>query len=416
MLRNPKVGGSNPPPAKYFLVQNLKTVKMQISQRTKEIQPSATLAVSAKANKLKAMGIDVIGFGAGEPDFDTPEHIKKAAEDALTEGFIRYTAVPGIEELREAISKKFKNENDICYDTDEIIVTPGAKHALYEAILATINPGDEVLIPDPYWVSYVPMVLMAEGKPVFISTKEEDRFRVIPDVIKEEITPKTRAIIINSPNNPTGAVLSKKDLEKIAEICIENDLFIISDEIYEKIIYDEKHHSIGSLGGMKDLTITVNGFSKTYAMTGWRLGYAAAPGEVIKAMIKLQAHSVSCATSFVQKAGVIALEGTQDCAMEMVREFKKRRDVLVEKVNEIEGLSCVEPEGAFYAFINVSDYERDSIKFANYLLDEARVAVVPGIAFGNEGEGFIRLSYATSIQNITEGLDRIKRALKTRNS
>ncbi|ODS37799.1 MAG: aspartate aminotransferase [Candidatus Altiarchaeales archaeon WOR_SM1_86-2] len=390
-----------------------------ISHRTKKISPSATLAIDAKAKELKAKGEDVIGFGAGEPDFDTPKYIKDAAKKALDDGFVGYVPTLGVPELREAIAEKLEKENNVSYIPDDVIVSTGAKQILYEAMLAVVNPGDGVLIPDPWWVSYVPMVQMAQGEPVFVPTYEKDKFRLIPEIIEEKITDKTKAIVINSPNNPTGAVLNKNDMRKIADICIEHDLIAVSDEIYEKIIYDEEHVSIASFNEMKNRTITVNGFSKAYAMTGWRLGYAAGPAEIIKAMNKIQAHSVSCATSFVQKAGVAALKGTEnvnpgDDIKAMVSEFRKRRDFIVGRVGEIDGLSISKPEGAFYAFVNVSDYEKDSMKFCAHLLDleGTKVAAVPGIAFGTQGEGFIRLSYATSMENIVRGLDVIEKALE----
>lgn len=383
-----------------------------ISQRIKKVKPSATLEITAKAKALREKGENVISLGAGEPDFDTPKHIKEALYEALKEGFIYYTPTAGILELREAISEKLKRDNNIEYDpADEIIVTPGAKQALYEAITATIDPGDEVLIPDPWWVSYVPMVQLAEGKPVFVPTFEENEFRLNPEDIKDKISSKTKALIINSPNNPTGAVLDKRDLKAISEICIDHNILVISDEIYEHIIYDAKHYSIASFE-MKDQTITVNGFSKAYSMTGWRLGYAAGPKEIIKVMTRLQAHSVSHPTSFVQKAGVAALRGPQECVKEMRDSFKERRNMIIEMLKEIEGVSCVIPKGAFYVFPNFSNYEKDSFKLATFILEKAKVALVPGGAFGEHGEGFLRLSYATSIENIREGVSRIKEVVE----
>ena len=390
-----------------------------ISDRVKNIELSKTLAVDAKAKAMKKEGIDVIGFGAGEPDFETPEYIRDAGIDALNKGFTKYVPTLGIPELRSAISEKLKNENDVDYSPDEIIVSAGAKQIIYEAILATINPKDEVLIPDPWWVSYVPMVQMAQGKPVFIPTTEENEFKLIPESIEEKITDKTKLIIINSPNNPTGSMLDRNDLKKIANICIDFDILALSDEIYEKIIYDDNEHvSIASFDGMKERTITVNGFSKAYSMTGWRLGYAGAPLPVIKGMDKIQAHSVSSATSIVQYAGVTAMKGRNDEINRMVAEFKRRRDFLVKRANEIDGISCIKPKGAFYAFVNISEHLDDvignSIEFSDWLLEKAKVAVVPGSAFGECGEGFIRMSYATSMENISKGLDRIEEALKNK--
>ncbi len=390
-----------------------------ISNRAKNIEPSPTLAVDAKAKAMKNQGLNVIGFGAGEPDFDTPQYIKDAAIESMQNGFTKYVPTQGIPELLLAVSNKLKNENNIDHSPDEIIVSTGAKQILYEAMLATVNPGDEVLIPDPWWVSYVPMVKMAQGKPVFIPTTEKNEFKLIPELIEDKITDKTKLIIINSPNNPTGSMLDRTDLKKIADICCDYDILAISDEIYEKLIYDDnKHTSIASFDSMNERTITVNGFSKAYSMTGWRLGYAAGPKEIIKAMNKIQAHSVSCATSFIQAAGVAALNGGNNEIEKMVYEFKKRRDFLIKRANEISGVSCIKPKGAFYAFVNISEHLNDvidnSLEFSDWLLEKGKVAVIPGSAFGECGEGFIRLSYATSMENISEGLDRIEDALKNK--
>ncbi|MBI5253412.1 MAG: pyridoxal phosphate-dependent aminotransferase [Euryarchaeota archaeon] len=383
------------------------------SSRVQKIAPSATLQITAKAKAMKAQGIDVIGLGAGEPDSDTPQHIKDALYKAVKEGFVYYTPTQGIPELRKAIAEKLERDNKISYAPDkEIIVTPGAKQALYEAVLAIANPGDEILIPEPCWVSYEPMVQFAEGRPVFIPTYEKDGFRLSGEAVEKKITEKTRAIILNSPNNPTGAVLDGDALKAIADLCIEHGLIAISDEIYEKIIYEAKHVSIASLPGMRERTITVNGFSKTYSMTGWRLGYAAALQEIIEAMNRIQEHSISCPTSFVQKAGIAALQGSQECVAVMVKEFRKRRDAIVKKLNEIPNVTCVKPRGAFYAFANFSAYEKDSLKLTNFLLEKAGVAVIPGAAFGKMGEGFLRLSYATSMENINKAIERMEGALR----
>lgn len=383
------------------------------SSRVQKVAPSATLQITAKAKAMKAQGIDVIGLGAGEPDFDTPQHIKDALYKAVKEGFVYYTPTQGIPELRKAIAEKLERDNKISYAPDrEIIVTPGAKQALYEAVLAITNPRDEILIPTPCWVSYEPMVQLAEGKAVFVPTYEKDCFRLSGEAVEKKITEKTRAIILNSPNNPTGAVLDGDALKAVAELCVERELIAISDEIYEKIIYEAKHVSIASLPEMKERTITVNGFSKTYSMTGWRLGYAAAPQKIIEAMNRIQEHSISCPTSFVQKAGVAALKDSQECVAAMVKEFKKRRDAIVKKLNEIPNVTCVKPKGAFYAFANFSVYEKNSLKLADFLLEKARVAVIPGAAFGKIGEGFLRLSYATSRENINKGIERIEQALE----
>jgi aspartate aminotransferase len=385
-----------------------------LSDRINRVKPSATLEITAKAKALRAQGREIINFGAGEPDFDTPEHIKEALRKALDEGFIYYTPAAGIPELREAVAEKLERENKISYDPEgEVVITPGAKMALYAAIMALVNPGDEVVIPSPWWVSYVPMVQLADGKPVFVPTYEEDEFRLLSDAVAEKVTRKTKLLILNSPNNPTGAVLSREDLKGIAEVCEDHDIFIISDEIYEYIIYDDAEHvSIASLGNMKERVVTVNGLSKAYSMTGWRVGYAAGPREVIKAMTRLQAHSVSNVTSFVQKAAVAALRGPSDEVERMVKAFDERRRYIVSELRSIPGVSCVMPRGAFYAFANFSAYEKDSFKLANYLLEEAGVAVVPGAAFGEEGEGYIRLSYATSMENIKAGMERIREAME----
>ncbi len=384
-----------------------------VSDRLKGIKPSATLEITAKAKMLKAKGMDVIGFGAGEPDFDTPREIKTALYEAVADGFVYYTPPAGIMELREEITEKLDLDNNLKYDPEtQIIVTPGAKQALYEAVMAIVNPGDEVLIPEPWWVSYVPMVQLAGGKPVFIPTTEEKNFQLEAKAIKKGISKKTKAIILNSPNNPTGAVMNAYDLKEIAEVCKENNLIAISDEIYEHLTYGARHHSIASFKDMKERTITVNGFSKAYSMTGWRLGYAAGPEDIIKAMTKLQAHSISNATSFVQKAGVVALQSSQRSIEEMVTEFKKRRNTVVKMLNDIPDISCIKPQGAFYAFPNFSKYMKDSFKLTDYLLTKANVAVVPGKAFGEGGEGFIRISYATSMDNLIKGVERIEGALK----
>ncbi len=383
-----------------------------VSKRLNSLEPSPTLEVTAKAKAMKARGIDIIGFGAGEPDFDTPMHIKEALITALKEGFIYYTEAAGIQELREAISGKFKKDNKIEYSPSEIIVTPGAKQALFESVMALINPGEEVLIPQPHWVSYEPMVTIAGGNAVPVPTKIDDEFKLLPEEVEKKITPKTRVIIINTPNNPTGAVLNRDELKRLAELCIEKDLFVISDEIYEHIIYEDTHISIASVKGMKERTITVNGMSKAYSMTGWRLGYAAGPEQVIQLMTNLQSHSISNTTSFVQKAGVAALNSDQSFIREMVKEFRKRRNVMIKLLHEIEGVNCLTPGGAFYSFPDISHFSKDSLAISQQLLEDAKVAVIPGIAFGEFGEGFIRLSYATNMENIEEGMRRIDKALR----
>ncbi|MFQ5815266.1 MAG: pyridoxal phosphate-dependent aminotransferase [Candidatus Hydrothermarchaeaceae archaeon] len=385
-----------------------------ISPRVQGVKPSATLQITARAKALRAAGKGVVSLGAGEPDFDTPSHIKEALVKALREKFIYYTPSTGIPELKKAIAEKLETENNIPCTESEVIVTPGAKQALHEAVFAVTDQGDEVICPDPGWVSYEPMVQLAGGKPVFVPAREEDGFAFNIEEVQEKMSDKTRAMIINTPCNPTGAVLAGSILKGMADLCVDHDIIAISDEIYEKIIYEGEHVSMASLPDMKDRTITVNGFSKAYSMTGWRLGYAAGPVEIIRAMTKVQSHSVSCATSFVQKAGVAALTSPQDEVGKMVAEFGRRRDTLMKLLAEIEGVSCVQPMGAFYAFPNFKRYGEDSFELAGYLLEEAGVAMIPGAAFGGNGEGFQRLSYATSMDNIERALERMKKALEKR--
>ncbi len=385
-----------------------------LSNRLEKVAPSATLQITARAKALKVTGKDVVSLAAGEPDFDTPQHIKDALTKALNEKFIYYTPSAGISELKKAIAEKLEKENRIPCTESEVIVTPGAKQALYEAIFSITNQGDEVLCPDPGWVSYEPIIQLAAGKPVLVPTREEDGFAYKVEALEEKITEKTRAVIINTPSNPTGAILDRSILKGIADLCVDHDIIAISDEIYEKIIYEGEHVSIASLPGMAERTITVNGFSKAYSMTGWRLGYAAGPVEIIQAMSKVQEHTVSCATSFVQKAGVVALTSPQDDVTKMVTEFRRRRDTLIKLLGEIDGVSCVKPRGAFYVFPNFKRYGSDSFELANYLLEEAGVAFIPGAAFGAGGEGFQRISYATSMENIERAMGRIKKALAKR--
>lgn len=392
-----------------------------LAERTLKVKPSPTLAVDSRAKELKAKGYDIVNFGVGEPDFDTPEHIKEAAIKALRDGFTKYTAVGGIDELKEAIIEKFERDNGLKYDKDNIIVSCGAKHSLYNIAQALFNPGDEVIVPAPYWVSYPDQILLQDAIPVIVETYEEDNFTLKAEILKEKITPKTKAVIINSPSNPTGFIYTKKALEEIAEIVLKNNLYIISDEIYEKLIYDGAEHiSIASLSEeVKEKTIVVNGLSKSYAMTGWRIGYAAGPKEVIKAMTKIQSQSTSNPTSIAQKAAVAALRGPQDCVERMRQEFEKRRNYLVNELNNIKGVYCRMPSGAFYAFPNINQclgktangFEiKSSIDLSMYLLEKASVAVVAGSAFG--AEGYIRVSYATSMENILKGVERIRLALE----
>ncbi|RMG58426.1 MAG: pyridoxal phosphate-dependent aminotransferase [Deltaproteobacteria bacterium] len=394
---------------------------MRLAKRLAHVKPSPTLAITAKAKAMKAQGIDVIGFGAGEPDFDTPSHIKEAAKKALDEGFTKYAPVPGTDDLREVIAKKLREENNLPYDKENVIVSCGAKHSIYNIAQALFDEGDEVIIPSPYWVSYPPIVYLAGATPVIIDTDESTDFKITPDQLRSAITERTKALILNSPSNPTGTAYTEEELRAIAEVVVEKDIYVISDEIYEKIVYDGfRHVSIGALGDeIFRRTIVVNGVSKTYSMTGWRIGYAAGPVELVKAMTTIQSQSTSNPTSFCLKASVAAIEGPQDVVDEMVKEFDRRRRYIVDRLNSLPGVSCVLPKGAFYVFPNFSgvygkSYNgrkiESSTDLADYLLDEVRVALVPGIGFGNDN--CARLSYATSMENIEKGLDRIEEALK----
>ena len=388
---------------------------MKFSDRVLRVKPSQTLAITAKATEMRKRGIDIIGFGAGEPDFDTPDFVKEAAIKALKEGKTKYTPSAGIPELREGIAKRLKEKNGIEYKPSEVIVTPGAKMGLYEIFAVILNPGDEVIVPAPYWVSYTEQIKLCDGKPVIVETTEENSFVLTADLVESGITEKTKAVVINTPSNPTGAVIPRTELEKIAEICLKNNILIISDECYEEFCYDEEHVSIASLSKeIRDITFTVNAFSKAYSMTGWRLGWVAAPEDYIKKLTIIQSQTTSNPTSFAQYGGLAALEDKGKFPSMMKEEFKKRRDYVVNEFLSIEGITCPIPKGAFYVFPNMSAYIKGDIKndidLTAYLLEEAKVAVVPGSAFGKEG--YIRLSYATSIENIKEGMKRIKEALK----
>jgi len=385
------------------------------SERASSISPSLTLAISAKAKAMKKQGLDVVGFGAGEPDFDTPAHIKEKAKQAVDSGYTKYTPASGMPELKETIIKKFERDNDLSYEKDEIIVGCGAKHVIFEIIFSLIEKGDEVIIPSPYWLSYPEMVKLAGGKPVFADTSG-DSFKITPDTLAGFITDRTKLLILNSPSNPTGVVYTKEELEGLSKIIETGNLYCISDEIYEKLIYDGiKHISIASLSAkMRKKTIVINGVSKAYSMTGWRIGYGAGPEQIIKIASSIQSHTTSNPASISQMASIEALEGSQDEVYKMGGEFRRRRDYLIERIAKIKSLSLI--QGAFYCFVNIStvfgkkfdDKEIDSsITFSEVLLDKEMVAVVPGIAFGNDN--FIRLSYATSMQNLKKGLDRIER-------
>jgi aspartate aminotransferase len=386
---------------------------MDISARAAQLSPSLTLSIDSKAKAMKAEGIDVCGFGAGEPDFDTPEHIKAAAIAALEAGFTKYTPSAGLPELRQAIAEKLEADNQISYRASQIVVSSGAKHSCYNAILATCQPGDEVLIPSPYWVSYPDMVRLAGAEPVIVQTSERNGWKMRASDFENAMTPRTKMVILNSPGNPTGSVYTREELEGIVEVAAEEDIYILSDEIYEKLVYDDvKHVSIASLSPEAyGLTITVNGFSKAYAMTGWRLGYMAAPEAVAKAVDNIQSHSTSNPCSFAQKGAVAALKGDQQPLADMRDEFSMRRDYMFDRITKIPNISAVKPQGAFYILVNISQLGLSSQNFADRLLSKANVAVVPGAAFGDDRT--IRLSYATSIDIIKKGLDRFQDFCRT---
>ena len=392
---------------------------MGIAKRAMAIKPSPTLATAAKAKAMKAQGIDVVDFGVGEPDFDTPENVKQAGIKAIQSGFTKYTPAGGTDELKEAVVEKFKKDNGLQYEKSQVLISCGAKHSLYNIAEALFDPGDEVIIPSPYWVSYPDQVLLNDAVPVIVETTEEEGFKLSAKKLEKAITKKTKALVLNSPSNPTGLAYDKKTLEEIAAIAVRHKIYVISDEIYEKLIYDGfKHFSIASLGAeIKDLTLVVNGVSKSHAMTGWRIGYAAGPKDVITAMANIQSQSTSNPASISQKAAVEALRGPQDFIRTMNVEFDKRRKYMVDRLNRIKGMSCLMPVGAFYAFPKVSQLYGNSVggkRIANssdlaaYLLEEAKVALVSGDAFG--ADAYIRLSYATSMENIIKGLDRIEQA------
>ena len=385
-----------------------------VSNSLKRIKPSPTIAVSQKARELKAAGKDVIGLGAGEPDFDTPENIKKAAIEAINKGETKYTAVDGTPDLKKAIVNKFKRENNLEYSTNEITVGTGGKQVIYNALMATLNKGDEVIIPAPYWVSYPDMVLLAGGNPKIVKCNENDGFKLTPKNLKKAITKKTKWLILNSPSNPTGASYTKEEIEALSEVLIKNkNVHILSDDIYEHITYDNfNFFTIAQVSKLKNRTLTMNGVSKSYAMTGWRIGYAAGPKEIIKAISKIQSQSTSNPSSISQAAAVEALNGTQDFIQERSNAFKERRDFVVNSLNNIKGISCLKPSGAFYVFPSCKKLlgKKTKLKtdkdFVEKLLEEALVAVVQGSAFGLDG--YFRISYATSMDNLKKALERIK--------
>lgn len=365
-----------------------------------------------KATQMQKNGEDVIHMEIGRPDFDTPQVIKEAANQALANGNVFYTSNYGTPELRQAIADKLKRDNGIDYKAEEILVTIGVGEGTYAAVAAFTEPGDEILVPDPVWLNYIHVPHFFGAVPVSYKLREENDYQIDLDEIEGLITSKTKMLVINTPGNPTGVVQSRETLEKLAEIAKKHDLIVVSDEIYEKLVYDgAKHVSIAALPGMKERTITLNGFSKCYSMTGWRLGYAAAPVEFIKAMVRVHAYINTCAPSFVQEAGITALEKAEPDVQEMVKEYQRRRDYAVSAINAIDGLSCKTPGGAFYIFVNIKSLGRTSAEMADYLLDHAKIAAVPGSAFGPQGEGYIRLSYACSYERIVEAMERLKKAV-----
>lgn len=395
---------------------------MKLARRVSKIQPSPTLAITSKAKAMKAEGIDVVGFGAGEPDFDTPEHIKAVAKKALDAGYTKYTPVPGTPELKDAVIAKFRRDNGLEYKRENIIVSVGAKHSIYNVAQAFFEEGDEVVIPAPYWVSYPDIVLLAGATPVIVDTKEETGFKLTPQQLDQAITPRTKCVVLNSPSNPTGAAYTEEELKRIADVIVRRGVTVLSDDIYEKLVYDGfRFVSIASFGEeIRKRTIVVNGLSKAYSMTGWRIGYVAADKDIVAAMNKIQSQSTSNPVSFCDKAAIEALNGPQDFMKEWGAEFDRRRRLIVERLNKIPGVFCLLPQGAFYVFPNFSRvYGKKtpagrvidgSAALAAYLLEDHRVAAVPGVAFG--ADECQRLSYATSMKNIEKGIDRIEQAMK----
>ncbi len=386
-----------------------------VSNTLKRIKPSPTIAVTSKAREMRAAGRDVIGLGAGEPDFDTPDNIKEAAIEAIKKGDTKYTAVDGTPALKKAIQAKFQRENNLSYDLEQISVGTGGKQVLYNVFMATINKSDEVIIPAPYWVSYPDIILLAGGKPKIIKCEENENFKLTPKKLEKAISKKTKWIILNSPSNPTGSAYTKKEIEDLAEVLKKyKKVYILSDDIYEHITYDNfKFFTIAQIPYLKDRTLTMNGVSKSYSMTGWRIGYAAGPKEIIKAMAKIQSQSTSNPTSISQAAAVEALNGAQGFIKERADSFKQRRNFVVESLNSIKGINCLKPEGAFYVFPNCKKLIgkktkiKDDTNFAEKLLEKSEVAVVPGSAFGLQGH--FRISYATSMENLEKAISRIKK-------
>ncbi|ACK73142.1 aminotransferase class I and II [Gloeothece citriformis PCC 7424] len=380
---------------------------MKLATRVGKVTPSLTLTISAKAKAMKGQGIDVCSFSAGEPDFDTPTHIKEAAKQALDQGKTKYGPAAGEPKLREAIAKKLYQDNHLNYAPENVMVTNGGKHSLFNLMLALIEPGDEVIIPAPYWLSYPEMVTLAGGTSVIVPTTPESDYKITPEQLEEAITPQTKLFVLNSPSNPTGTVYTPQEIAELAQVIVEHDLLVVSDEIYEKILYDgAEHKSIASFGDdIFQRSIISNGFAKSYSMTGWRIGYMAGPKELIKAMTTIQSHSTSNVCTFAQYGAIAALESSQECVEQMCRAFAERRQVMLERVNQINKLSCPVPNGAFYVYVDISQTGMTSLDFSDKLLESHQVALIPGIAFGNDTT--VRLSYATDMATIEKGMDRI---------
>lgn len=385
---------------------------IQLAARVGEVPPSLTLAIAAKAKAMKAQGIDVCSFSAGEPDFDTPDRIKAAAKLALDSGLTKYGPAAGEPKLREAIARKLREENHLSYQPENIIVTNGGKHSLYNLMMALIDRGDEVIIPSPYWLSYPEMVKLASGKPVIVPTDASTGYKITPEQLRQAITDRTKLFILNSPSNPTGMVYSPAEIKALAEVVVERDILVVSDEIYEKIIYDgAEHASIGSFGKeIFERTIISSGFAKAYSMTGWRIGYLAGPLELIKAAITVQGHSTSNVCTFAQYGAIAAFEGEQDCVEKMRLAFAQRRQIMFDLLNAIPGISCAKPDGAFYMFVNIAKTGMTSLEFCDALLEQQQIAVIPGIAFG--ADDHIRLSYATDLATIEKGMERLNKFVR----
>lgn len=387
-------------------------MSMKLASRVGQVPPSLTLSISAKAKAMKAEGIDVCSFSAGEPDFDTPTHIKDAAKKALDEGKTKYGPAAGEPKLREAIARKLTDENGLSYKAENVVVTNGGKHSLFNLMLALIEPGDDVIIPAPYWLSYPEMVKLAGGTPIFITADASSGYKITPEQLEAAITPQTKLFVLNSPSNPTGMVYTPAEIKALAEVVVERDILVVSDEIYERILYDGAQHlSIGAVGPeIFERTIISNGFAKAYSMTGWRLGYLAGPIELIKAVTTVQSHSTSNVCTFAQYGAIAALENSQDCVEEMRQAFAKRRELMFERLNAIPGLICPKPDGAFYMFPDISKTGLKSMEFCDALLESQQVAVIPGIAFG--ADECIRLSYATDMASIEKGMDRLEKFVR----